>query len=117
MWLGMATGAMAIVVAQRLAVLWHLEGSTELWLIGAALLCLSTLLTTLIARRTSWPAVLPVFGGIAIGVFVDSEFDALVNHVSRNLWPMDIMFWWVIGVLPIVFGFFSGVLISRTWRK
>jgi hypothetical protein len=116
-WVGIASGAAAVVVAHRIAVLRHLEGSMAPGLIGAVLLFIAALLASMVSRRAHWLVALPLFAGIAIGVFVDAENDSIVNHINRNLWPIDIVFWWAVGVIPIALGILSGAWLLRRSRR
>jgi len=46
---------------------------------------------------------------IAPGVIVDVALDFFVRHYDRNLFPFEIIMWWVFAPLPLM----AGVLLAR----
>ena len=87
--------------------------SFGLWIIGAVAFLAAGIACGATYPQTSWLSAFGVFGGIAAGVILDSVFQEVVNTKSRNLWPIDIVFWWVLGALPIYLGFALGRFLRR----
>lgn len=54
-----------------------------------------------------------MFCGIAAGVVIDIIADGVFFRRSRNLFPFEVAYWWVIGVLPIALGALFGGMLHR----
>jgi uncharacterized membrane protein len=52
-------------------------------------------------------------GSIAIGVFIDATLDFYLRHFDRNLFPLEIIMWWVFAPVPLL----AGIMIIRISRK
>jgi hypothetical protein len=107
--LGNFVAVLAMAFATRS---FHLEESFVSWGIGALLFFAVALgvgrYYTLDQKQVAIYAAL----GIAIGTVVDALLVESLLHLSRNLWPFDILMLWVIGLIPISAGF----LLGRSWR-
>jgi hypothetical protein len=51
-------------------------------------------------RACSWVSVLVMLAAIPFGVAADATYDFFVNHIDRNLFPFEIVFWWVFTLIP-----------------
>jgi ABC-type cobalamin transport system permease subunit len=49
-------------------------------------------------------SVVLFLGGVALGVMVDVIVDWAVFARDRNLFPLELAWWWLIGVMPVAFG-------------
>jgi hypothetical protein len=56
--------------------------------------------------------------GIPIGGLLDASYESIVNHHDRNLWPFAVVFWWIVGIVPIAIGYVIGkrINITRGWN-
>jgi hypothetical protein len=61
-------------------------------------------------RACSWVCVLAMLGAIPFGVAADATYDFFVNHIDRNLFPFEIVFWWVVTPVPLLLGYGTGRL-------
>jgi hypothetical protein len=48
--------------------------------------------------------------GIVFGVKLDAEMDFVLRHYDRNLYPFEIIIWWILAPIPLL----GGIL---TWQK
>ena len=51
--------------------------------------------------------------GIAIGVFIDATMDFFLRAFDRNLWPVEIIIWWVFAPVPMALGALVGKRLRR----
>jgi len=109
----LTVGLIAVLLANVVAAMTVGPESFGLWIIGAVAFLAAGLACGATYPRASWLSAFGVFGGIAAGVIVDTVFQEIVNMKSRNLWPIDIVFWWVLGALPIYLGFALGRFLRR----
>jgi hypothetical protein len=58
-------------------------------------------------------AAILMFGGLAAGVVVDVVIDLVFFAIDRNLFPFEVMYWWLLGAIPIALGFVGGHLLTR----
>jgi hypothetical protein len=54
-----------------------------------------------------------LFGGVAAGVLIDVVIDFAFYAVERNLFPLEVIYWWLLGALPIAAGVIVGHLLAR----
>ena len=54
------------------------------------------------------------FFSIAVGVFIDVMMDFFLRGYDRNLWPAEIILWWVFAPVPMVLGALVGKYFRRT---
>jgi hypothetical protein len=55
--------------------------------------------------------VIVMLAAIPFSIVVDATYDFYVNHVDRNLFPLEIVFWWVVTPIPAILGYWTGLLI------
>src|SRR5687768_16865953 len=67
-------------------------------------------------KSRRWLSAILMLGGIAVGVLVDVAVDFVFFAADRNLFPFEIVYWWLYGALPIAFGIVVGQLLTRTIR-
>jgi hypothetical protein len=60
-----------------------------------------------------WTFVIVMLAAILFSIVVDATYDFYVNHVDRNLFPLEIVFWWVVTPIPAMLGYWTGLLICR----
>lgn len=51
-----------------------------------------------------WETMFLIYVGVAFGVSID----ALMSSSERNLFPFEIVWWWIVGALPTVMGLVLG---------
>jgi|SRR5687768_42654 len=64
-------------------------------------------------KSRHWLAAILMLGGIAVGVLVDVVVDFVLFARDRNLFPFEVVYWWLLGALPIAFGMIVGQLLTR----
>lgn len=50
---------------------------------------------------------------ISAGVFADAQLDWYLRDYDRNLWPFEILIWWVLSPVPII----AGIMLGHAFRK
>lgn len=50
---------------------------------------------------------------ISAGVFVDAQIDWSLRAYDRNLWPFEILIWWVLAPIPMI----TGIMLAYIFRK
>jgi hypothetical protein len=45
---------------------------------------------------------------IAPGVIIDAQIDFFLRHYDRNLFPIEIIMWWIFAPLPLLAGIMLG---------
>jgi hypothetical protein len=83
-----------------------------LWGIGAILFFFVALLVGGAYKTGFASSILCLALGIALGTMLDAFLVETLLGLSRNLWPIDIVFWWLIGIVPMAAGFWLG----RLWQ-
>jgi hypothetical protein len=71
---------------------------------------------TMAAYRSAmppWLIALLIYCGVAFG----TTFDALVDPVDRNLFPLEILWWWVVGALPVAMGIVLGRAMAKDKQR
>ena len=54
-----------------------------------------------------------IFAGIAAGVGIDIGLGMALGEPERNLWPLEIVFYWVVAVVPVLLGINAGRYADR----
>jgi hypothetical protein len=54
-----------------------------------------------------------MLGAIPFAVVADSTYDFFVNHIDRNLFPFEIVFWWFFSAIPALIGYGIGRLLRK----
>ena len=110
----LAYSAVAIFAACWLSRALGLEGSFLLWgLVALALFCVA-LAVGRVSPVTLGNGILFIALGIALGTMLDAILAETLMGLSRNMWPFDIVFWWMWGSVPVALGLTLGrILRSR----
>jgi hypothetical protein len=113
--LGIGLSAAAVLVTDRI-----LAAVAE-WT-GAGLLFVAIALAqfggiaAFICRRLggpTWRAGMSMFVGIPIGVLTDAMFDWVYNSKDRNLFPFEILVFWIIALAPALMASLSTDALDR----
>lgn len=108
-WLtGSVIGGIYVTVCYRVPDLINMEPLQHVYLSFAVLFPASLLLTVL-AKRGFLPVVLFVSVGVAIGTVVDVFSDVR----DRNLFPFEILWWWVLFAPAVFLGAVAGWIAQR----
>lgn len=51
--------------------------------------------------------------GIVVGVFIDVNLDFFLRHYDRNLFPFEIIMWWIFAPIPLL----TGMMIVQRQKK
>ena len=54
-----------------------------------------------------------MLAAIPFAVFLDATYDFFANHVDRNLFPFEIVFWWIVTPIPSLVGYGIGLLMTK----
>ena len=110
----LAYSAVAILAACWLSRALGLEASFLLWGLGALALFCVALVVGRVSPVTLGNGILFIALGIALGTMLDAILAETLMGLSRNMWPFDIAFWWVLGSVPVALGLTLGrILRSR----
>jgi hypothetical protein len=60
-----------------------------------------------------WAVPLLIYAGVPFGTLVDVVIDSVAFSHDRNMFPFEIIQWWVVGVIPVALG----VCYGRTLRE
>jgi len=52
----------------------------------------------------SWAIAGLMYAGIPIGTFIDVMVDSFLFSNDRNLFPLEIVMWWIVGAFPVALG-------------
>jgi hypothetical protein len=83
------------------------------WSIGALVFLFAAASVAFLYPKRTWTSVVLLLAGIPFGVGADATYDSFVNHRDQNLFPFEIVFWWVFTLFPTVIGHTVG----RFFRK
>lgn len=48
------------------------------------------------------------YAGIVVGVIIDVQLDFFLRHYDRNLFPFEIVMWWIFTPIPLLVGIMIG---------
>jgi hypothetical protein len=85
------------------------------WGIGALVFFFAAASVAFFHPKSRWFSMVVMLAGIPFGVAADATYDSFVNHRDRNLFPFEIILWWVCTVVPTIVVFNIGRLF-RTSR-
>ena len=102
-----------ILMVNRLAALFSASESTWPIPLGVGLLTLLALAMPLKYNWDSWACPVLIEAGIPVGIFIDVAWTSALNTSDRNLFPVEIVMWLVVSILPVLLGFIVGRLILR----
>jgi hypothetical protein len=102
-----------LVALSRSLVLLGSEAGT-VWLVVAPVTF--GVLAAVLSRQSEVANVAGAFGifaGIAVGVGVDIALAMALGEPERNLWPLEIVFYWVVAAVPVLLGINAGRYADR----
>jgi len=103
--------AAVVLILDPLSSVLRLEESFTLWIVAAVMFFIVALFIGGSYGAASALNIAIMGAGIAIGTFVDAAVAEGIFGKSRNLWPLGIVLFWVIGLIPILSGFALGRLV------
>lgn len=109
-------GMIAVIVSYRAGTLLGLFETFWGWGFGALCFLLAATSIGLLYPNSSWTCVFVMQGAIPFAVFADATYDFSVNHIDRNLFPFEIVFWWIFTPLPTLIGYGAGRMVSKIRR-
>jgi hypothetical protein len=59
-----------------------------------------------------WAVALILYAGVPVGTLIDVIIDWVAFSHDRNMFPFEIIQWWVVGPIPVA----TGVFVGRTLR-
>ncbi|HTU99757.1 MAG TPA: hypothetical protein VMF13_04410, partial [Luteitalea sp.] len=88
--------------------------------VGPVWLLLLAVVFGVLALAVSWhsdaingPGAIAIFSGIAAGTLTDVVLDATSDGPDRNLWPLEILVFWVSVAIPVLLGVNVGRFAER----
>ena len=63
--------------------------------------------------RTKVFVIFATYVGIVFGVTIDSTMDFILRHYDRNLFPFEIIMWWIFAPIPLLAGILTRQKIDR----
>jgi hypothetical protein len=109
-WLAGAAGAVCPILVNNLPTGLSIWGGV--YLPAGLLLLLGWLLEYYMPGRTTFAGI-AALAGIAVGVVADVNLDWLLRGRDRNLWPLEIVIWWVLAPAPM----FVGAVLRKVFTK
>jgi hypothetical protein len=100
----------AINNISRFLGVWGTDGA---YLVAFFVFLLSSGLLAYCSPKSLWIAGCILFFSIAVGVFIDATLDFFLRAYDRNLWPLEILMWWVLAPVPVVLGALLGKGLAR----
>ena len=61
-----------------------------------------------LSSASLWTVALLFYVGIPLGTIVDVIIDSVAFSRGRNLFPFEIIQWWIMGVIPVALGVMWG---------
>ena len=58
-----------------------------------------------------------MLGAVPFAVLTDAAYDFFVNRIDRNLFPFEIVFWWVVSPIPALIGYGFGRYVTQLLRE
>jgi phosphatidylglycerophosphate synthase len=107
------SGTVAVLLTYMLGASIVTPNSWGIWIVAAVTFCIAGALCGVLHPKASWLLPMGVLVGIGAGVLIEAIFQEFVNTKSRNLWPIDIAMWWLVGIVPIYLGFALGRFMRR----
>jgi hypothetical protein len=99
-----------VIVSYRIGASLKLFDTFWGWGLGSLLFFCIAASVPVLFQACSWVCVLAMLGAIPFGVAADATYDFFVNHIDRNLFPFEIVFWWVVTPVPLLLGYGTGRL-------
>jgi hypothetical protein len=108
-----ATGLLASIIINNISRLLNIWES--LWSYAVALIffvVVGWLLECFAPVDTNFKTIMKYIGitlaAIAPGVIIDAQIDFFLRHYDRNLFPIEIIMWWIFAPLPLLAGIMLG---------
>jgi len=102
-------GVLSPIVASRITHGLGVENLAGIVVAGAIVFFVTAAWSSFTSPSRLWTVPLLIFAGVPIG----TTLDAAISSQSHNLFPLEIVMWLIVAVVPATFGTFLG----RTWRE
>ena len=104
---GLITGILAIIGINNISRLLGLWDGNGLYIVALFTFLIMGMALAKFTHKTSSKISLVMcsLAGIVLGVIIDVTLDFFLRHYDRNLFPFEIIMWWIIAPLPILAGF------------
>jgi hypothetical protein len=110
-------GMTAVIACYRIGARLDLFDTFWGWGVGAFVFLLAAASVPLVFSKSNWACLFVMLGAIPFAVVTDVGYDFFVNHIDRNLFPLEIVFWWVVTPIPTVIGYGLGRYVTHFLRK
>jgi hypothetical protein len=104
-----AIGAIGTIAVQRGSLAAGIQDSFFFYAVGAAVFLLIPFAVRTVLPSSTWTSVPLTMAGIAVGSFADATYDFFVHGADQSLWPVGVVLWWTVGIVPLV----AGYLVAR----
>lgn len=106
-------GIVSVIFVYRTGVLFNIFNSPIMLAIGGGMILADSTVVTIYFPTYRQKARIVLFVGIELGVIIDAAFDFAINHIDRNLFPLELIVWAVIMPIPLIIGQKLGIVISK----
>lgn len=108
------SGILAITGINNISILLGLRDGEVICFALFAFFVMGMALAKFAHKNTSkFSLVIHSFAGIFLGVIIDVTLDFLIRHYERNLFPLEIIMYWIMAPLPLL----AGILFQRAREK
>jgi hypothetical protein len=109
-------GILAITGINNISRLLGIWGSDGIYIVALFVFLIMGMALAYFAPQTRSKIVLIfcAYVGIVLGVTIDATLDFFLRHYDRNLFPFEIVLWWIIAPLPLLVGV---IAVQRTRDK
>ncbi|HEY6199844.1 MAG TPA: hypothetical protein VI231_14635 [Candidatus Binatia bacterium] len=88
-------------------------GDSRVWVVAGIILFLIGLFLAFFESTYTLFSGFIALASIAIGVTLDAMLDFDFRHYDRNLFPFEILIWWVVSPIPMILGVGLGKLSKK----
>ena len=109
-------GTIAVIACYRIGARLDWFGGFLGWAMGAVFFLVAAFSVPLVYSKSRWACVFVMLGAVPFAVLTDAAYDFFLNRVDRNLFPFEIIFWWVVIPIPTLIGYGLGRYITRSLK-
>jgi hypothetical protein len=90
-------------------------GTSRVYVVALIVFLLLGLLLGYFMKTATFAGVLAL-AGVAVGVVLDVDLDWSFRGYDRNLWPFEIVIWWIVAPVPMIIGGILGKVFAGEKR-
>jgi hypothetical protein len=112
-WVAVVAGVASPILISNISRFLGVWGSNGVYVMALFVFLLLGLLLAYSAPMHLKLAGFIALASIAVGVFVDATLDLFLRAYDRNIWPLEIVLWWLFAPVPMILGAFVGKVFQR----